>query len=120
MANDKEIIKKLFAIVEKQQKIIVKMAQAATTTPSPFTGQPAPPPQELKPGTSTKKPAAAILEAMPELRSKIVNLEERGPDMLVRFKPGQSSDANFNAILSKMQELTNANVLPHAFNLKEV
>ena len=28
MANDKEIIKKLFAIVQKQQKIIVKMAQA--------------------------------------------------------------------------------------------
>lgn len=60
MANDKEIIKRLLAVVQKQQKIITKMAQdpfSHSGLPGdpldPDIGSPAPAP---KPGGSAPKP----------------------------------------------------------------
>jgi hypothetical protein len=60
MANDKEIIKRLFAVVQKQQKIITKLAQSAD--PFAATGLPGDPLDPTLPGdspTPAAKPAPA-------------------------------------------------------------
>ncbi len=57
MANDKEIIKRLFAVVQKQQKIITKLAQSAD--PFAASGLPGDPLDPTLPGDKPAAPAAA-------------------------------------------------------------
>jgi len=111
MANDKELIKKLFAIAEKQQKIITKLAQALPASTDP-------PPQHLDPVKIQKRPAKAVLDALPAAtRNAIVNLEEHGDEMWIRFKPGQTTQRNYDIVLKTMQDLSDKNVLQRAYKL---
>jgi len=112
MANDKEIIKKLFAVVQKQQKIIVKMAEG-----TPFTGQGEPPPASLNPNVTPKDPVTAVFAARPDLKN-LMKLKARGSDVELSWlptAPEDKKDENFKAVLDKMSELGFK-----GFNLKEV
>lgn len=116
--DSKKVIEKLLKIASNQQKIIMKLAEEQGLTP---TSTPVMAPQHLDPNKAEKQTARAVLNALnPAVKQTIVNLEDKGSEMHVRFKPGQSSDANFNAILQTMQNLTTQNVLPHAYKLVEV
>lgn len=125
MANDKEIIKKLLAIATKQQKIITKLAQDSAGKMPPAPGAPvstAPPPDKLEPAKTQKTPAKALWDAMsPQLRGTLaVPPEAHGNDMMVKFKPGQGTQANYDGIMKVLQDLTNKNVIQSAYNLKLV
>ena len=102
MANEKELINKLFKIAQNQQKIITKLAQTLPNT--------------LQPGSPTKTEALAILNALPaQVRSAVDALEVHpGPDaneVKVRFVAGKSSPQLFNAIQRIVQDLQTKNVL---------
>ena len=111
--DTKKVIAKLVKIAQSQQKIINKLAQVPLAE-APLT-------QHLDPAQTQHSPAKAVLDALPPaVRAVIVNLEERGNDMMVGFKPGQKTQRNYDAILSAMQKLTDQGVLAHAYNLKAV
>jgi hypothetical protein len=102
MADDKELIKKLFKIAENQQKIITKLAQTL--------------PNKLEPGSPTKKEALSILSALPPaVRAVVDQLEVHqgadANDVRVRFVAGKSSPQAFNAIQKTVQDLQTKNVL---------
>lgn len=115
--DNKKIIEKLVTLAQKQQKIIAKLAQAvpaAGTTPELA-------PQHLDPNKPNLRPADTVLNALPpNVKKTIVNLEERGNDMMVGFHPGQKTQQNYDAVLSTMQKLTNEGTLQRAYNLKAV
>lgn len=112
-SKDKLIIEKLFKIAQNQQKIITKLAQQQVAVP----------PQSLPHGaTPTTHESQAILQALPaNVKAVIANIEVHGGDVLVRFKPGQDSDAAFNAVQQAVTSLQQQNVLqfPH-YNVKQV
>lgn len=109
--DSKKVIEKLLKIAANQQKIIMKLAQ----------NQAQPAPASMSPHDTTKQTARTIINALPPaVQQAIVNIEEKGNEMHVGFKPGQASQANYNAILQTMQRLTDTNVLPHAYKLVAV
>lgn len=112
--NSKDIINKLFAIAEKQQKIIMKIAQ----TVSPFTGQMMSPPGSLEPTKTQKDSAGTFLAALP--KGVASSAKESGSDMLLTFSPGQKTQKNYDAALATLQKLTNEGAIQQAFNLKVV
>lgn len=133
--DSKKVIEKLIKIAQKQQKIIEKLAQDGTR-PVEFTvgdapanlGQapaaapnPNPPATNLKPSTAPKTAKRTIWEALPHnVQAALFDLREAGNEMHVRFKPGQQTQANYDAVLKTMQDLTNKNMLQHAYSLKVV
>jgi hypothetical protein len=110
MANDKEIIKRLFAVVQKQQKIITKLAQSAD--PFAATGLPGDPLDPTLPGdapaakpTPTAAPAAKPAPApaakgglSPEVKSALdaAGLPQLKGNLLVT-QNGNSLSVAFNA-----------------------
>lgn len=116
--DSKKVIEKLLKIASNQQKIIMKLAQEQGLAPAPT---PVMAPQHLDPNKAEKQTARAVLNALtPAVRQTIVNLEDKGEEMHVGFKPGQATQANYNAILQTMQKLTDQNILPHAYKLVAV
>lgn len=119
MANDKEIIKKLLAIATKQQKIITKLAQVPSEQKEHTTSEP--PPQHLDPAPTQKGTAAkTLIAALPVgfFDANLVNIEERGSDMVVGFKPGKKTQPNYDTVMSTLQKLTNENKIQQRYNLK--
>lgn len=114
MTQDKEIIRKLFAIAEKQQRILTKIAQQL------------PIPTELKPAATVKKEADVILNALaPNVKSAISVLEVApGRDsntVKVRFFPQKNSPQVFAALQRTIEDLQNKNLLQGAsYNIVEV
>lgn len=109
--DSKKVIEKLVAIADKQQKIINKLAQAQAGELS----------QHIDPSKAPKTPARALLDALPaNVRSLVVNIEAHGQDMVVMFKPGAKNQANYNAVLKTLQDLTNKNMIQDSYNLKAV
>lgn len=109
--DSKKVIEKLVAIAEKQQKIINKLAQAQTGDLT----------QHLDPNKTPKTPARALLDALPaNVRSLVVNIEAHGQDMMVMFKPGAKTQANYDVILKTLQDLTNKSLIQNSYNLKAV
>lgn len=106
MANDKEIIKKLFTIAKKQQEIITKLAQGVNA---------APPPQHLDPANTQKRPAEAILGALQEpAKSSVNRLEVQGDIVKVQFQPNKGTQQAYDSIVKTVTDLQKQNVLPGA------
>lgn len=101
--DSKKVIAQLIKIAEKQQKIINRLAQAA-----PAGSEPAP--QHLEPATTTKRPAEAILAALPP-NSGVQILEVHGEEVKVRAKPGANQQAVYNAVFKTVTQLQQSNVL---------
>jgi hypothetical protein len=103
MSNEKLIIQKLVALATKQQKILEKLAQ---TTPPPDAQNN---PQHL--GGMARpnlRPAETFLNALPpNVRKNVVNIEESGNEMHVKFAPGQDTDANWNVVFNTLKTLVN-------------
>lgn len=119
--DSKKIIQKLIKIAENQQKIINKLAQALPATGKTPAPAPELAPQKMEPTRTQKLPAKAILDALdPVTRQTVVNIEERGDDMMVGFKPNQKTQKNYDAVLNTMKKLTDSNVLQRAYTLKAV
>ncbi len=115
MTQEKEILKKLVAIAENQQKILTKLAQQLPT--------------KLEPGSPTKKEAESILNELqtkqPGVRAAILQLEVHpGRDantVKVRFDPKKNTPAVFNALQRTVTDLQKRNVLPApSYNIMEV
>ncbi len=101
----KQAINKLIAIADKQQKTINKLAQVL--------------PNHLDPEETQKDANKVLMAALPvTLQSVIQQLIEREGDMLVSFKPGQTNQANFDAVLKTLQKLTNEGKIQRAYALK--
>jgi hypothetical protein len=140
MANDKEIIKKLFAIAVKQQKIITKLAQGVDYSTESYTPPGAyvelqdkvpaldrsdpwaedPKAMHLAPQTFTKNPAEAILNALDAQTRSLIQGDSSSPTGLkvdrndnveVKVKPGSNLDAVKNSVAQTVQKLQQANVL---------
>jgi hypothetical protein len=112
MTNEKELIKKLAAIVAKQQKIITKLAQAGT----PFVGKDETPPAELEPEKMTKKdPGKVFLAALPPAMAR--DAKASGNDMQLFFNAGQKTQKNYDLALQILQKLTNERKIEHSYNL---
>lgn len=98
--DSKKILEKLFAIASKQQKIIEKLAQVA------------PPAQDFSTAAPNTREAQTILAALPPaVRPAVAILEVHGNDVKVRFQPGKSSDAAFQAIQQTVTSLQQQNKL---------
>lgn len=117
--KEKEILNKLIKIADGQQKIIKnqqsmikKLAQQTGTELSA---------EHLDPNKAEKQSARALFNALPvQTKAAIVNIEEHGQDMLVGFKEGQKTQANYDVVLRTLQDLTTKNIIQHKFNLKAV
>ena len=108
MAND--TLKKLFAIVQKQQQIIEKMAQQAQI-----------PPTKLEPAKVEFHPEAVVKQHLaPAVANSIYSLKVQGNTLWVSFKSGMATQANFDAVLKTVQQLVNKNLLPFAYEVKAV
>lgn len=108
--NTKKVLEKLLKIASNQQKIINKLAQDATPDLAP---------QHLDPNVSQKQSARALWDSLgPAFTGKVLtNIEEHGDEMWAGFKPGQKTQTNYDAVLKKMQELTDAGTLQRAYKL---
>lgn len=137
--SDKDVLKKLLKIAEKQQKIITKLAQQVNgpvpiETPHSFYPEhpKAPPLAPVEPGTPVHpntREAETILASLPPQVAPMVQVLEVHPskdptfdgEVRVRFVPGKASDQAFNAVQKTVQNLVNRNLLPGAnYNVKEV
>ena len=114
--DTKKVISQLIKIAESQQKIINKLAQELQPAGEP-TGA-----EHFDPNKAQKQAARAIIDALPPgfFQQKLVNIEERGNDMVVGFKPGQKTQPNYNVVLETMQKLTDSGALTRAYSLKAV
>lgn len=114
--DTKKVIRKLIKIAENQQKIINKIAQELQPAGEPLNQE------HFDPNKAQKQPARALIGALPSgfFEQKLINIEERGSDMLVGFKPGQKTQANYDVVLKTLQDLTNQGVISRAYNLKAV
>ncbi len=139
--SDSEKIKKLYAVIAKQQVIIgelVKRAQVAPAHRNEVThgltdtqkdpsrghqtpGQTAAPAKQ--PGKLTRDiEAEAVIKALPPLvKAVLKDLKVNGSNVLVKFHPGKGSDAAFNAIQSVVTALQNKNVLKgKSYQIQEI
>lgn len=131
--DEKKVIAKLAEIVQKQQKIIMKLAQAQglppdalpTSTVQVGGGHPAQlgteaPPTKLDPAKVVHEPAKVFYEAMSPAQRDLLAFapEASGNNMTVRFKPGKATQPNYDGLLKLLQHLTSANKIQQAYNLK--
>lgn len=117
MSSEKEILKHLLAIADKQQKAIAKLAQAVKA------------PKEYKPIHPTLSEERAILGALPPTaRAAVKQLEVHksadpafNGEVRVSFLPNKGSDEVFDAVQKTVANLAQSNVLPGAnYLVKEV
>lgn len=133
--DEKKVIAKLAEIVQKQQKIIMKLAQAQGLPPDSLPtggvnvggGHPAqlgsePPPTKLEPAKTQHLPAKVFYEAMSPAQRDLLAFapEVAGSNMNVRFKPGKATQPNYDSLLKLLQNLTNQNKIQQAYALKVV
>jgi hypothetical protein len=118
MSNEKEIIKKLFAIAKNQQKIIHKLAQQNTdvTVGDSKPHAPAAPSNTATPAGQIvhKDPATAIIQALGHFYTDALNglsVNSIKNTVEVTFKPGKGTQSNYNYIVKTVQNLQNSNVL---------
>ncbi len=131
--DDKKIIAKLAEIVQKQQKIIMKLAQAQGLPPdalptggSTFGGGKEhqlgsePPPQKLEPAPTVHEPAKVFYNAMsPQQKGMLASGPEvHGNEMRIKFKPGQATQPNYDGLLKLLQNLTTQNKIQQPLALK--
>lgn len=111
--DQKEFMKKVVAILEKQQNALKKMAQVSTTEPAP---------QRLEPAHTTKREAEAILNALQEpAKSSVARLEVQGSDVKVQFRQGKATQAAYDSVMATVKQLQEQNVLPgQSYNVKVV
>lgn len=131
--DTKKVLQMLVKIADNQQKIINKLAQAQGLPPDSLpTSQVSvteghgqqqaapPPPTKLDPAKTQHEPDKALWNALPPpLQGTLAGPPSvAGGAMTVKFKPGQATQANYNAVLKHLQELTNKNVIQHPYTLK--
>lgn len=111
--DQKEFMRKVVAILEKQQTALKKMAQVSTTEPAP---------QRLQPASPTKREAEAILNALQDpAKSAVARLEVHGSDVKVQFHQGKATQAAYDSVMATVQKLQQENVLPgQSYNVKVV
>ena len=99
--DSKKVIEQLVKIAEKQQKIINKLAQEM--------------PQALQPQSTQKRPAEAILAALPpNVKAGVEILEVHGEEVRLRLKPGGNQQAVYDGVMKTVTDLQNSNVLSGA------
>lgn len=102
MTKTAKAIEQLVKIAEKQQKIINKLAQELSA-------------QQFQPQVSTKRPAEAILNALPaNVRAGVQHLELHGEEVRLAVKPGANAQAVYNGVFKTVTDLQNQNVLQGA------
>lgn len=107
MANEQ--LKKLLALVQKQQQIIEKLAQMQNV------------PQSFKPVKPELKPEMVIQQHLaPEIANKIFSIKAQGNTLWVSFKKGMATQAALDAVIKTVQALLNKNLLPFAYEVKAV
>jgi len=107
MAND--TLKKLLAIVQKQQKALEKLAQMQNI------------PQSFKPVHPALKPELVIEQNLPaDVKAKILQLKAQGNVLWVSFKHGMATQAALDAVVKTVQALLNKNLIPFAYEVKAV
>jgi hypothetical protein len=90
MANDKEILKKLFEVVAKQQKILTKLAQVS--------------PGQLSPDRATKDIVREVRAGLSIQENAAVSLKQSADKVRVFFKT-QMPDASKDALFKKINEI---------------
>lgn len=133
--DEKKVIAKLAEIVQKQQKIIMKLAQAQGLPPDALPNSTVnvggghaaqlgteAPPTKLEPGKVVHEPAKVFFEAMSPAQRDLLAFapEAAGSNMNVRFKPGKATQPNYDGLLKLLQNLTNSNKIQSSFALKVV
>jgi len=134
--DQKKVIEKLLKIATNQQKIIMKLAQQQQGLPPdalPTGGATVgegkehqlgnePPPTHLKPAPTQKNPEAVFYGAMSQGQQGLLASapQVQGSNMLVKFKPGAATQANYDGLLKLLQSLTTAGKIQHAYALKTV
>lgn len=109
MTDNNETLKKLLAIVQKQQKVIEKMAQMQLQ------------PQKVEPIAPSMHPEEVIKQHLPSVvNNAIYSLKPQGNVLWVSFKQGMASQAAFDTLLKTVQNLVNKNLLPFAYQVKAV
>jgi hypothetical protein len=131
--DTKKVLQMLVKIADNQQRIINKLAQAQALPPDALptskvefggghgqTPTTPPPPQKLDPTKVQKEPAKALWDALPPpLKGTLAaGPEAAGGDMKIKFKPGQMTQANYDAIMAHLRDLTKKNVIQHPYQLK--
>ncbi len=110
--ENKELLKKLAAIVENQQKIITRLAQVIPT--------------KMDPAAAQKREADTILKNLPQAaRATILQLEIQstsdGNIVKVRFNPKVDSTSAWNVLQQTVTRLQNANQLTGtSYTIQEV
>lgn len=125
-SDSKKIIETLVKIANSQQKIIRKLAQGLPpdSLPNsqfgmgeghvPSANHPALPTVN-KPNVPVKRPAEVIINALGDFFHQNVRQLEvplGTSEVKVAFKPGRDSDANFNHIVSVVNQLAASGTLP--------
>jgi len=106
--DSKKIIEQLIKIADKQQKIINKLAQVAE-----------PPAAHLAPASVNKDAAGTLLDALKGIGGAGVSLlKTNGDKMIVTFAPGKKTQANYDAVKAKLEELTNSNQIQMVYQLQ--
>lgn len=101
--DSKKVIEQLVKIAEKQQKIINKLAQDMNQPPAQ---------SYSTPQVSQKRPAEAILNALPaNVKAGVAILEVHGEEVRLRVKPGVNEQAVYDGVFKAVTQLQNSNVL---------
>lgn len=121
--DTKKILQQLIKIAEKQQEIIKKLAQPAPSTPESQTttftpgqtqGKAAPPPATPLNSNAPKSGAEdqVIRNSLPAtLQAAVADIKVVPGQVNVTFKPGQRTQANYNAVKAIVEHLQHAGLL---------
>lgn len=130
--DTKKAIETLIKIAERQQKIILKLAQAQGLPPDALPNsqvsvtdnqQPKPstdtPPAELKPASPSKVPSKLLFDTVNAKMPGVLRHVNppRGNEMQLVFAPGKLTQSNYDSILKVYQGLLNSNQIMTNYKL---
>jgi|SRR5271166_6852156 len=120
--DTKKVLQQLVKIADNQQKIINRLAQGLQVDPPAITNEQKdpgkvapPPPTNLKPNAPAKAPASEgqmVMNALPPaVATNVANVAVSAGKVNVTFKPGQKTQANYDAVKAVVQQLQSAGTL---------
>jgi hypothetical protein len=117
--DSKKVIATLYKIARNQQKIIEKLAQVQTgelavPNQQPLVTPAAPTaPTSFEPNRPVFNNGQAVINALPAgVKPAVANVDVRGSDVLVQFKPGKATQATYDAVKAAVTALQERGVLP--------
>src|SRR5271166_2923530 len=104
--DTKKVLQQLVKIADNQQKIINRLAQGLQVDPPAITNE------QKDPAKAPPPEGQMVMNALPPaVATNVANVAVSAGKVNVTFKPGQKTQANYDAVKAVVQQLQSAGTL---------